>query len=455
MRCFLVTPSPFDHIIGNGPPFYHIFLDKPHDFHYILIIEVNISGGTVMNNSIRIAGGMQNPDARRDIFISYRREGGDDFAHILDEYLLQHSYSVFWDIDDLRSGKFNEKLIFFIDNCIDFILILPKGALDRCDSPTDWLRMEIEAAIKSGRNIIPIMLKGFQWPDPSTLPESLQNLHVYNALQQPNNEYFGASMLRLIDMLHAKPRFLNVVLDPPSPPPPPKISLFAKSIIAIVVLAMVIVGTMFAQRLLYPLQADVNATASLVNAASTQAPQVAATQASVYAKGFIQGSAIDTAVRALLGIPSGELLLADVESIREIKLSCQSLTDISELSALSGLITLDLHNNQISDLGPLASLVGLETLLIYNNRISSLQPLSALHNLTELSAENNQIIDVSPLATLTALQKLYLQNNQIVDVSPLRNLTNLTRLVLDNNPITDFTPLRTFDTMVLQIPQPT
>ena len=45
-----------------------------------------------------------------DIFISYRREGGDMLAHILYERLTEKGYTVFQDIEVLRSGKFNTEL---------------------------------------------------------------------------------------------------------------------------------------------------------------------------------------------------------------------------------------------------------------------------------------------------------------------------------------------------------
>ncbi|HNX62261.1 MAG TPA: leucine-rich repeat domain-containing protein [Candidatus Limiplasma sp.] len=405
-----------------------------------------------MTGTNRTMRGVQNPEARRDVFISYRRNGGSDFAKILDDRLEQAAYNVFFDVEHLRSGKFNEKLYFFIENCQDFLLVLPRNALKRCSDPEDWLRKEIECALQNGIPIIPIMLRGFKWPDPATLPESLRELHLFNALQQPSNEYFDASMEKLTLMMHAKPYDIGVGAPSYKYPKSPLRIFLERLALALAILAIGIGGTLAIQRAVPSGQESID-NVQMVTASAAQPSQTIATDAPAYAQAFQKGGAVDQAVREKLGMPEGAPLQKDVESITEINLSGRGLTDISEVSALTGLTTLDLHNNKITDLTPLTVLTKLETLLLYDNRIVSLQPLSGLTLLTELSAENNRIADVAPLAGLTTLKKLYLQNNQITDVSPIRNLVNLTRLVLDGNPATDYTSLRNFDTTVFQTPK--
>lgn len=84
-----------------------------------------------------------------DIFISYRRDGGDMMAHILYERLTQKGYSVFQDVESLRSGKFNTAIYEKIEQCKDVILILPPNGLDRCIDEEDWVRKEIIFALKN------------------------------------------------------------------------------------------------------------------------------------------------------------------------------------------------------------------------------------------------------------------------------------------------------------------
>ena len=46
-----------------------------------------------------------------DVFISYRRDGGGTLAQLIYDRLTERGYRVFLDIESLRSGKFNEKLL--------------------------------------------------------------------------------------------------------------------------------------------------------------------------------------------------------------------------------------------------------------------------------------------------------------------------------------------------------
>lgn len=45
-----------------------------------------------------------------DVFISYRRDGGDILAMLLYNRLKDDGYNPFYDIETLRSGRFNEQL---------------------------------------------------------------------------------------------------------------------------------------------------------------------------------------------------------------------------------------------------------------------------------------------------------------------------------------------------------
>lgn len=129
-----------------------------------------------------------------DIFISYRRSSYDT-ANLIATRLRAAGYSVFFDMETLRSGKFNEQLYNVIDSCIDFILVLPPNALDRCVNEDDWVRLEILRAMNAEKNIVPVMLNGFTWPNP--MPDKLEELPNYQALTASSIEYFDLAMERL------------------------------------------------------------------------------------------------------------------------------------------------------------------------------------------------------------------------------------------------------------------
>lgn len=146
---------------------------------------------------------------RYDIFVSYRRSGGFESANLMAEKLRGMGYSVFFDVESLRSGKFNEQLYNVIDRCRDVIVVLPEKSLDRCSnedgSPNmeDWVRKEVTFAMEKKKNIIPVMLAGFEWP--KVMPVGMEALKDYQAITATSHEYFDMAMQRMAGYLQSKP----------------------------------------------------------------------------------------------------------------------------------------------------------------------------------------------------------------------------------------------------------
>ena len=141
-------------------------------------------------------------DKKYDIFISYRRDGGESTAKILRDKLEELGYHVFFDVESLRSGDFNTRLYSVIDECQDFLIVLSPNALDRCVNEDDWVRLEIEHALKKEKNIVPVMLRGFFFP--SKLPDSIEPLRYKNGLES-NYQFFDAFIEKLQTFLKARP----------------------------------------------------------------------------------------------------------------------------------------------------------------------------------------------------------------------------------------------------------
>lgn len=147
---------------------------------------------------------------KHDIFISYRRDGGEFTAKMLRDRLTELGYRVFFDVETLRSGNFNTMLYEAIDQCDDFLLILSPEALDRCVHPDDWVRREIEYALMKGKNVVPVLLRGFVFPE--ELPETLQELPYRNGLEA-NTQFFDAFMETLRKFLKSKPPLSRRILQ--------------------------------------------------------------------------------------------------------------------------------------------------------------------------------------------------------------------------------------------------
>lgn len=128
-----------------------------------------------------------------DVFISYRRDGGESFAMMLKNELKDRGFRVFHDVECLRSGDFNKQLYNEIEESQKVLLVLPPNALDRCIiNPNDWVRLEIEHAMRLGKDIIPIYMRGFVMP--TNLPAPLDRLPDYQHVEPRIDHTFNASM---------------------------------------------------------------------------------------------------------------------------------------------------------------------------------------------------------------------------------------------------------------------
>ncbi len=144
----------------------------------------------------------------KTVFISYRRTDMG-WALAVYQHLLAHGYDVFFDFQNIDSGDFEQVIVGNIRARAHFVLLLTRDALARCIEPEDWLRREIETAMAEKRNIVPLMLPGFDFDAPEVaacLTGSLANLRRYSALPVPT-AYFDEAMTRL------RERFLNVPLE--------------------------------------------------------------------------------------------------------------------------------------------------------------------------------------------------------------------------------------------------
>lgn len=153
-------------------------------------------------------------DTTYDIFISYRRKGGEFLAHSLYDKLCSDHYSVFLDTESLHSGKFNAQLLQVIDQCTYVIVILSPHALDRSlKNEDDWVRKEIAYALEKSKTIIPLFLEDFELPE--QLPHDISELKNYHGLKV-RGDYLDAFYEKLKKILdsktqgkkHKKPPFL-------------------------------------------------------------------------------------------------------------------------------------------------------------------------------------------------------------------------------------------------------
>lgn len=133
-----------------------------------------------------------------DIFISYRRDGGAQYARILQLMLIQRGYKVFLDYDELTDGVFSDKIVAAIKEAPVFMLVLSKGSMTRCANDGDWVRKEITLAVEQGKHIVPVNpdngFDGF----PEGMPEELKD---FIGSHQHSEISFGQALGATIDLM--------------------------------------------------------------------------------------------------------------------------------------------------------------------------------------------------------------------------------------------------------------
>ena len=135
--------------------------------------------------------------------------------------------------------------------------------------------------------------------------------------------------------------------------------------------------------------------------------------------------------------------LSAFTGLEKLNLASNEVKDISELQTLQELRTINLEKNQIEDISPLKNLSQLESIdLNQNLDIKDISSLFALTNVKMLDLRFNHINDLSGISGMVSLKKLYLSNNQISDISPVVGLRELTYLSFNNNAVSDISCLK-------------
>lgn len=141
-----------------------------------------------------------------NVFISYRRNGGDVMAKYLHLLLTEQGYNVFYDYESLHSGQFGTRILKNIEECDDFIVVLSRGIFSMGYAEEDWVQREIKHAIDNNKNIIPVQLKGFEFPVGCELddyPEVVRHLYGLNSVSATDIGKFTFQDLKRF--LSAKP----------------------------------------------------------------------------------------------------------------------------------------------------------------------------------------------------------------------------------------------------------
>ena len=134
------------------------------------------------------------------IFINYRRSTSAVAAGRLADRLMEHfdRNQVFLDVDTIEPGvDFVKTLHDQVAQCSAFIVVINPGWVDasnsvgkrRLDDPDDYVRVEIEAALKRDIRVIPVLVDGAQMVRSEDLPDPLKPLVHRQAFEITNRRF--------------------------------------------------------------------------------------------------------------------------------------------------------------------------------------------------------------------------------------------------------------------------
>ena len=146
------------------------------------------------------------------IFVSYRRKETAGHAGRLFDRLREHygSDNVFRDVDRLKAGDdFVEALARAVDSCDVFVLVIGRDWVTaqnqrgerRLDDPSDFIRLELETALRRKILVLPVLVEGATMVDAEDLPEPLRPLARRQALELSEHrwDFDIQALLRRID----------------------------------------------------------------------------------------------------------------------------------------------------------------------------------------------------------------------------------------------------------------
>jgi len=154
-------------------------------------------------------------------FLSYRRNDSAGFAGRLADALeaVFGNGSVFRDVDDIRPGEDFVHAIEFHLRQVDAVLVMigphwlaaSANQQRRLDAPDDFVRLEIQAALDSGKPLIPLLVGGATMPAEADLPPALVALARRQAVVLSDSTWRG-DVEQLVASLQ------NTVPKPPTQP---------------------------------------------------------------------------------------------------------------------------------------------------------------------------------------------------------------------------------------------
>ena len=171
-------------------------------YDYRKVLADPIWKESLLNTCLYALGIRKDPKVRRKVFINYRRDDSNTSAYLIRSHLRNEldDDEVFLDHESIEAGsRFEDVIISELNKTKVFLCLVGPSWLKihdnetgkrRLDMEGDFVRREIEVAIRDGIHIIPVCVEGASIPKKTSLPNSINSLPDFNAsfISQDNIE---------------------------------------------------------------------------------------------------------------------------------------------------------------------------------------------------------------------------------------------------------------------------
>ena len=138
--------------------------------------------------------------------------------------------------------------------------------------------------------------------------------------------------------------------------------------------------------------------------------------------------------------------LAQLKNLKTVRIVLQNFTDISALSGLRSLETVDLRHNPLEDVSPLATLPALKLLSLFETHVSDLSALSDCKMLENVDIGKTWVTSFQTLDELNSIRELYMRETPMQTLDGIEAFEHLEVIELSNVADGDLSPL-------LELPQ--
>lgn len=142
------------------------------------------------------------------VFISYRRKDNSYAANLVYDRVAAvfGRGSVYFDVDAVPAGiDFRQHIQHAVEQCDVMLVIIGENWLERdsngesrLENPADYVRIEIETALRRGIPVIPVPVGNARLPREDELPEEIGEFAFRNAREIRTGSAFQGQMERLI-----------------------------------------------------------------------------------------------------------------------------------------------------------------------------------------------------------------------------------------------------------------